>query len=191
MVITKLRGKSPVFGRQRISRPMRIEAPIQKEILLIKTKFAEKNLFFARRFFNLYEWNFLNLRPLVFSICPQGFWISKKFGDWTSGSVRMRGLGKNSLGRTDGRTDIDNDMSTYRKNRHKGRFFENLSGGGAFWKGLLPMGQPRLACMFLLNYQRQSYMAKSTFKSLRTGIWTKYFVFPFQGNLIYSLIEYA
>ena len=38
------------------------------------------------QFYTLYDWNFSNQRPLVSSIFPQGFWISKNFGHPTSGS---------------------------------------------------------------------------------------------------------
>ena len=40
---------------------------------------------------------FSNLRPLLFIICPQGFWKSKNFGDWTSasgGKKRLIGVNK-------------------------------------------------------------------------------------------------
>ena len=78
-------SKNPAYGRQSISRPMRIVAPIQKNPASM-AKFAEILTFFARRFYTLYEQKFYNLRPLLFITFPQGFRISKKFGHWTSGS---------------------------------------------------------------------------------------------------------
>ena len=79
-----------------------------KKILLSKAKFAQKQTFFARRFYiefivniwktsikksillrqfyTLYNQKFSNLRPLLFITLPQGFWKSKKIGHWTLGS---------------------------------------------------------------------------------------------------------
>ena len=77
--------KNPAYGRQSISQPMRIVAPIPKNPAS-KAKFAKKKTFFARRSYTLYKQKFSYLRPLLFVTFPQGFRKSKKFGHWTSGS---------------------------------------------------------------------------------------------------------
>ena len=58
----------------------------------------QKKLFFlARRFQTTFTQQCSNMRPLVSSTFPQGFRISKKFGDWTSGNRPTRGLEKTDI----------------------------------------------------------------------------------------------
>ena len=77
--------KNPAYGRQSISWPMRIVAPIPKNPAS-KAKVVENQTFFARRFYTLYEQKYSNLRPLLSISLPQGFGKSKNFGHWTLGS---------------------------------------------------------------------------------------------------------
>ena len=57
-----------------------------KKVLLGRQNSPKNKLFFARRFYTLYEQKFSNLRPLLSITFPQGFRISKIFGHPTSGS---------------------------------------------------------------------------------------------------------
>ena len=74
--------KNPAYGRQSISRPMRIVEPIKK-ILLVRHNSQKNYLFLARRFYTLYEQKFSNVRHLLSNTFPQGFRKSKKLGHWT------------------------------------------------------------------------------------------------------------
>ena len=77
--------QNTAYGRQSISWPMRIAAPIPNKILLVRQNLLKKKKN-ARRFYTLYEQKYLNLRPLLSISFPQGFRQSKKFGHWTLGS---------------------------------------------------------------------------------------------------------
>ena len=61
---TFFRQKNPANGRQSISWPMRIVAPIPKHPAS-KAKFVENLTFFAQQFYTLYEQKYSNLRPLL------------------------------------------------------------------------------------------------------------------------------
>ena len=75
---------NPAYGRIRISRPMRILAPIPTKILLL-SKICQKLNFFVRPFCTLYEQEYSNLRPILSISFLQGFRKSTMFGHWTSG----------------------------------------------------------------------------------------------------------
>ena len=64
--------KNPAYGRQSISQPMRIVAPIPKNPAS-KAKFVKNLTFFARRFKTLYEQKYSNRKQLLFVSFPQGF----------------------------------------------------------------------------------------------------------------------
>ena len=78
--------KNPAYGRQSISQPMQIIAPIPKKPAC-KARFTKKKLtFLAWQFYTLCEQKFLNLRPILFITFPQGFKKYKKnVGHWTLG----------------------------------------------------------------------------------------------------------
>ena len=83
-------------------------------------KIREK-LFLSRRFYILYEQEFLNLRPLLSITFPQGFKKFKKFGHWTSGSGDKKTVKRSEkVWQTNRQTDTHTDISTFIKNRPRG-----------------------------------------------------------------------
>ena len=64
---------------------MRIVAPIPNKSCS-QGKICQKQKKNARQFYTLFKQKFLNVRPLLSIIFPQGFRKYKKFGHWTSGS---------------------------------------------------------------------------------------------------------
>ena len=101
-----------------------------------KAKFAEKLIFFARRFYTLYEHKLSNLRPVLSITFPQRFRISKNVGHPTSGRggkksvkryLKSEHTDKQTHKHTNKHTDRHTDILTYRKNRPEVRFFENTS----------------------------------------------------------------
>ena len=76
--LTGLWGKNPAYGRQSISRPMRIVAPMPQEGGPRQNQ--QKKLFFARRFQTTSRQKCSNVRPLLSITFPQGFRISKNIG---------------------------------------------------------------------------------------------------------------
>ena len=147
--------KNPAYGRQSISRPMRIVAPMpqkggprqnqQKKNFLLRGDIRplpnknvqmldhfiplQKKTFFARQFQTILKQKCSYLRPLLSITFPQGFRISKNIGHPTSESG-----GKKTVKRylkseqTHGQTDTRTDRRTFRLIESigpEGRCFEN------------------------------------------------------------------
>ena len=80
-------------------------------------KFVKKKLFLAQRFYTPYEQRLSNLRPLLS--------ITLYIELWEVGAKRpLKGLKKKRA--MDRYTDTQTDISTYKKNRPEGGFFEHL-----------------------------------------------------------------
>ena len=94
----------------------------------VRQKQQQKNFFFARRFQTTFKQKCSNVRPLLTITFPQGFRISKNIGHRNLG----RG-GKKTFKRylkseqTDGQTDKQTDISTYRKHRPRGPMLCKIS----------------------------------------------------------------
>ena len=86
--------------------------------MFCKAKSAKKNFFFSRRFLTILKQKCSNLRPLLSTTFPQGFWISKNIGHPTSGSGAKRRL--NDTSKVNTQTNTQTDISTYRKHRPRG-----------------------------------------------------------------------
>ena len=80
------------YGRQSISQLMQIVAPIPKKNLLVRQNLQIFFFFFSQWFKTLYRQKISNLRPLLSTTFPQGFWKSKKFGHWNLESGEKRRL---------------------------------------------------------------------------------------------------
>ena len=80
---------------------------------------SAKKTFFVRRFLTIFKQKCSNLRPLLSIIFPQGFRISKNIGHPTLGSGDKKTFkrylkSEHTHRQTDGRTDRQTDISTYR-----------------------------------------------------------------------------
>ena len=172
--------KNPAYGRQSISRPMRIIAPMPQEggpripknpIIHREAWFPpcferqnqqKKTFFSARRFQTTFKQKCSNLRPLLSITFPQGFRISKNIRHPTSGSggkktVKRYLKSEQTHRQTDRRTDGRTDRLTFRIIESigpEGRCFENLVFGYSWstWKPRFPMDQRHLVEGRIANF---------------------------------------
>ena len=79
--------KNPPYGRQRISRPIWMVAPIPKKSWSVwQNSPGKTHKKITLQFYTLYYYKISNLRPLLFNTFPQGFLISKIVWHPTLGS---------------------------------------------------------------------------------------------------------
>ena len=118
-------SQNPAYGRQRISRPIWIAAPIPKKSCSVRQNLPKNKLFFCAAILHSSLVKVFKYETTSFHYFSQGLQISKKNGHTTLGSGAKKMFkwylkSEPTDTRTDGRTDTRTDISTYRKNCPRG-----------------------------------------------------------------------